>query len=184
MTQPRDRTGRPKFTGITTFSDDQGRYEFRHPSEWTRSTLEDLDGVIVQPESDDPATYFAVWVTALEIGVVAEDVADLRSGLDDGLGQLANLRIETAAENTYNNIVKIDRTITFTEGGATRKRRTWALYADRWQYVVAFQGSTVEEFDYWLPMGNYCLTTFQLPQPLWFATDPTVQRPDNTGTPE
>ena len=37
------------------------------------------------------------------------------------------------------------------------------MYADTWQYLVAYQGATVEEFHYWLPMGNYCFTSFQLP---------------------
>lgn len=180
MTKP-PRTGRPRFTGITTYTDEQGRYEFRHPWDWERSELDDdLDGVIVQPEQDDPATYFAVWVSPLELSVVAEDLPDLRAGFDDGLNQLADLTIESATENTYNNIVKVERTVTFTEDGATRKRRVWALYADRWQFVVAFQGSTVEEFHYWLPMGNYCFTSFQLPHALWFASDPSVYKRPTT----
>lgn len=175
MNDVKTRTGRPRFTGVTTYADEQGRYEFRHPWGWERSELEDdRDGVIVRPEADDESTYFAVWVTELALSVVAEDLPDLRDGLDDGLTQLADLQVEESSENTYNNIVKLERTITFTEDGVTRKRRLWALYADRWQYLVAYQGSTVDEYKYWLPMGNYCYTAFQLPQALWFATDPTV----------
>jgi hypothetical protein len=172
---PKQRTGRPRFTGITTYNDEQGRYEFRHPWGWERSDLEDdRDGVIVRPELDDEATYFAVWVTELDVAVVAEDLADLQAGLDDGLAELADLEVEKADDNNYNNIIKLERIYTFTEDGVTRKRRLWALYADRWQYLVVFQGSTVEEYHYWLPMGNYCFTAFQLPQALWFATDPSV----------
>ncbi|WP_158548000.1 DcrB/PsbP domain-containing protein [Desertihabitans brevis] len=175
MSAPEARVGRPRFTGVTTFTDERGRYEFRHPSGWVRSALEPgLDGVIVRPEADDEATYFAVAVTDLEVAVVADDLETLRSGFDDGITQLPDAEVESGSEATYNHIVRLERTFTFSEDGTTRKRRVWALYADHWQFLVAFQGSTVEEFHYWLPMGNYCFTAFQLPHALWFATDPTV----------
>lgn len=174
--QAKARVGRPRFTGVTTYVDPQGRFEFRHPSDWLRSELDnDLDGVIVRPEPDDEATYFAVAVTRLEVAVVADDLATLRDGLDDGLSQLADIEIEQTKEATYNNIVRLERTVTFTEDGHTRKRRLWSLYADHWQYLIAFQGSTVEEFHYWLPMGNYCFSAFNLPQALWYATDPELR---------
>lgn len=175
MTEPKTRTGRPRFTGITTYRDDQGRFEFRHPWGWTRTDLEDdLEGIITLPEADDEATYFAIWVTPLEVSVVADDLDDLRDGFDEGLKALEDVQVEDTQDTTYNNIIKLERTLTFTEDGAVRKRRVWALYADKWQYLVVYQGSTVEEFHYWLPMGNYCFTSFNLPQALWFATDPTM----------
>jgi hypothetical protein len=179
------RTGRPRFTGVHTHHDPQGRFEFRHPWGWVASDLDDdLDGIIVRPEADDEATYFAIWLTALEVSVTADDLPDLKAGFDDGLARLQDVQIEESTDNVYNNIVKLDRTLTYTENGFTRKRRVWGLYADYWQYVVAFQGSTVEEYHYWLPMGNYCFTSFNLPQALWFATDPKVyQRPDPEDAP-
>lgn len=181
MNATTQRSGRPKFTGITTYADPQGRFEFRHPWEWVRSTLDDdLDGVIVRPEDDDQATHFAVWVTALPVSVVADDLEDLKAGFDEGLRGLTDLTVEHSREDTYNNIVKVERTITFTEDGVRRKRRVWAMYADTWQYIVSFQGSTVDEFAYWLPMGNYCFTAFQLPLALWFATDPSTSEPADT----
>ncbi len=169
------RSGRPQFVGLTTYSDAQGRFEFRHPAGWIRAELEELDGVIIRPEADEQSTYFAVGVTPLEFGVVADDLATLRSGFDDGLAQLADAEIVDSRDDTYNDIVKLERTFTFTEDGHTRKRRVWAMYADTWQYLIAYQGATVEEFDYWLPMGNYCFTAFTLPQALWFATDPSMR---------
>ncbi|SDE42967.1 hypothetical protein [Auraticoccus monumenti] len=183
MSGPGARVGRPRFSGITTFTDEDGRYEFRHPSGWVRSDLDlDLDGVIVRPEVDDESTYFAVAVTDLGVAVLAEDLETLRAGFDDGVAQLPDVVVEASSDTTYNNIVRLERTFTFSEDGATRKRRVWALCADRWQFVVAFQGSTVEEFAYWLPMGNYCFTAFQLPHALWFATDPAVSTgPDAQG---
>lgn len=170
------RTGRPRFTGVTTFTDPQGRYEFRHPSDWFRSELDgDRDGVIVGPDRDDEATHFAVAVIDLGTAVTAADLDLLRDGFDHGIAELADVSIENSRDDLYNDIVKLERTLIFSDEGETRKRRVWSMYADHWQYTVLFQGSTVEEFAYWLPMGNYCFTAFQLPMDLWFATDPSVR---------
>jgi len=173
----RARSGLPRFKGIHTYQDPQGRFEFRHPWEWEESELEDdRDGLIVSPIDADDETYFAVWVTPLETSVVADDLPVLREGLDAGLAKLDDVAVESSDEKTYNNIVRLERLLTFTENGVRRKRRIWALYADYWQFVVAFQGSTVNEYEYWLPMGNYCFTSFNLPEALWYATDPSVYK--------
>ena len=155
MNEAKVRTGRPRFTGVHTYDDPQGRFQFRYPWDWEESELDDdLDGVIVRPEVDEDATYVAIWAKALETSVVAEDLPELKSGFDQGLLQLPDAEILKAEENTYNNIVKVEREFTFTEDGHTRKRRAWALYADYWQFLVVFQGATVEEYEYWLPMAT------------------------------
>ncbi len=170
------RTGLPLFSGVTTYRDEQGRFAFRHPSDWTCEELaDDREGVISRPEPEDQDTYFAVWIAPLEMGVVAEDLEELRKGFDDGLAKLPGLTIESASENTYGNIVKLERQLTFTDGSAVRRRKVWGMYVDTWQLVVSYQGSTIEEYDYWLPMGNYCYATFELPEALWFATDPELR---------
>jgi len=175
MTGQPVRTGRPHFTGVTTYNDPLGRYEFRHPSDWFRAELDDgIDGVMVGPSHEDEATHFAVAAIDLGVGVVAADLDVLRGGFDDGLAALPDFAVESGREDTYNDIVKLERTFTFTDQGATRKRRMWSLYADHWQFTVVYQGSSVAEYQYWLPMANYCFTAFQLPMALWFATDPVI----------
>lgn len=169
------RSGLPAFTGITTYQDPQGRYKFRHPSDWDRDELaDDREGVIVRPELDDGDTYFAVWIQPLDIAVEAEDLPELREGFDAGLAKLADAAVTPLREDTYGNIVKVERLVDFVESGVTRRRHAWGMYVDKWQLLVSFQGSTVEEYEYWLPMGNYCFNTFELPEYLWFATDPEV----------
>jgi hypothetical protein len=169
------RTGLPVFTGITTYQDQDGRFKFRHPSDWDRDELaEDRDGVIVRPEPDDDDTYFAVWIQALDIVVAADDLPELRDGLDAGMAQLPEAVVTPLREDTYGNIVKVERSVDFVEAGVTRRRKVWGLYADKWQLLVTYQGSTVDEYEYWLPMANYCYNTFELPEALWFATDPEV----------
>lgn len=178
MAKEKVRQGRPKFTGVTTYRDEQGRFEFRYPWDWERSELDDdRDGVIIRPEVDDDDTYFAVWISRLEMAVVADDLPDLRAGFDAGLERLGSLEIESTSDDAYGNVVKLERIFTFDDDGEVRKRRAWGMYADTWQMVVIYQGSSVGEFKYWLPMGNYCFGTFNLPFALWFATDPTVKTP-------
>jgi hypothetical protein len=169
------RTGLPAFTGITTYQDQQGRYKFRHPSDWERDELaDDLEGVIIQPEPDDDDTYFAVWIRPLDVAVEAADLPELRDGFDAGLAKLAEAVVTPLREDTYGNIVKVERSVDFVESGVVRRRKVWGLYVDKWQLLVTYQGSTVDEYEYWLPMGNYCFNTFELPEALWFATDPDV----------
>ncbi len=176
MAPSKPRSGLPMFTGITTYRDPLGRFSFRHPSDWIRDDLaDDREGLIIRPEPDDQDTYFAVWVSPLEERVVADDLPDLRRGFDDGLQALPDAAVESSHEDLYGNIIKLDRLVTFTEAGATRKRRVWGMYVDTWQVLISFQGSVPGEYDYWLPMGNYCYATFELPEALWFATDPELQ---------
>ena len=170
------RTGEPLFTGIRTYRHPTGLFGFRHPSDWERDDLtEDREGVIVAPVPEDPATYFGIWATPLDITVEADDLPELREGFDTGLAKLADVEVELAQEDAVGNIVRVERVLTFSEAGGVRKRKLWALYLDKWQVLVIYQGSSLEQYDYWLPMGNYCFNTFELPESLWFATDPELR---------
>jgi hypothetical protein len=172
----------PYFTGISTYNDPQGRFKFRYPSDWVEDELdESLDGVNFRPMPDDLETYFAVAISKLDVSVEAADLPELRRGFDDGLTSLTALSVDAAKDDTYGNIVKFERKFTFDAASVMRKRWTWGLYADVWQIIAIFQGSTVAEYDYWLPMGNYCFNTFELPEYLWFATDPDMRPPRARG---
>jgi hypothetical protein len=163
---------RPRFRGVRTYQDPQGRFTFRHPSDWHEFELtEDREGVMHAPEAEDPRTYFAVWIQDLGQKVVAEDLEELRSGVDEGLSKLPECEVESRSDDLLGNLVKLERVYTFRDGDATRKRRVWVMYVDRWQMVVTFQGESPEEYRHWLPMGNYAFSTFDIPEALWFATD-------------
>lgn len=167
------RTGRPRFTGVTTYKDPLGRFSFRYPSDWNEFELaDDREGVMYAPEvGESPQTYFAAWITKLDERVVAEDLPTLREGIDAGLGQLAGCEIETEKDDVLGNLVKLERVYRFDDEGTVRQRRVWTLYVDTWRIVLVWQGSTPDEYAYWLPMGNYAFATFDLPEALWFATD-------------
>jgi len=131
----------------------------------------DREGVLHSPEAENPKTFFSVWISLLEEPAVAEDMEELRQGIDEGLSQLPGCQVEAGKDDALSNLLKFERVYTFEENGATRKRKVWILYVDKWLMVVTWQGSSPEEYKYWYPMANYCFNTFTLPEALWFATD-------------
>lgn len=162
----------PRFRGVRTYQDPKGRFSFRYPTDWYEFELtEDREGILFAPDAEDPKTWFSVWVAELGEPIVAEDLEVLRSGVNEGIAELAGSKVELESEDVFGNLIKFDRSYTFQEDGATRKRKVWILYVDRWQIVTIWQGENEEEYEYWLPMGNYSFATFNLPEALWFSTD-------------
>ena len=162
----------PRFYGVGTYKDPLGRFTVRYPSTWNQFELEDNRvGVLFSPVAENPQTWVSVWVSKLDVHVVAEDLEDLKLGVDEGLAQLTDCVIELTTEAPLSNLIKFERIFTFSENGATRKRRMWILYVDTWQMVVIYQGETVEEYEHWLSMGNHSFQHFVIPEALWFATD-------------
>jgi hypothetical protein len=115
-----------------------------------------------------------VWATPLEHVVTADDLDLLREGVQEGLGQLADLQLEDSSDRTFGNLIRFDRTLTFVDQGQSRKRRMWMIYAYRWLFVLIAQAESEDEYHYWRIMLNDFFETFDLAEELWFATDPEV----------
>ena len=166
----------PRFYGINTYTDLHGRFRMRYPSTWQYFPVEDNDGIVMDgamyvPNPDDKATSLSVWVKDLEHSVVAEDLDDLRQGVEEGLAQFPACQVEATADVVLSNLIKFEREFVYRDGETLRKRKSWMLYVDRWLIVMTYQGSSVEEYGYWFAMANYSFATFYLPEALWFATD-------------
>jgi hypothetical protein len=132
----------PRFYGVRTYADPLGRFTARSPTTWHQFELEDnREGVLFSPQAENPRTWFSVWVSKLDEHVVAEDLEDLKLGVDEGLSQLADCKIELSTEEPLGNLIKFERIYTFREDDVTRKRRMWILYVDKWQMVVTYQGA-------------------------------------------
>jgi hypothetical protein len=202
-TQPAQRET-PKFTGTTQYRDPLGRFSFWYTTDWAtieisegapkargkkskarvaaakRATEENplpvREGFGAAPNADDPHTSVTCWVSPLAEKVVAEDFAELKQGVDDGLAALEDCTVELRQDDVLSNLVKFERVYTFRQNGELRKRRQWLLYVDTWVMCLTWQGSTPEEYKYWLAMANYSFQTFQLPEALWYATDRTLTR--------
>jgi hypothetical protein len=161
----------PRFTGISTYRDRMGRFSVRYPTDWALYDLEGQDGAMFVPNAADPQSSFSARITALDERVLAEDLEDLKAGVSEGLAKLSGCQVEESSELVIKNMIRFERVFTFREEGATRKRKLWLVYADKWLIVLTWQGSSAEEYEYWLAMVNYCFATFLLPDALWFATD-------------
>jgi hypothetical protein len=190
----------PKFTGITTYADPQGRFTFRYPTDWHAFDIKEVagegerqspdtsavesppapvqalvirEGLGVVPNPDDPDTLLTAWVAPLEEHVIAEDLDDLKAGVDAGLAELEDCHVEASSDTVLGNLIKFERIYTFRDPatGATRKRKQWLLYVDEWLMSLTWQGSSPEEYQYWLAMANQSFFSFNIPEALWFATD-------------
>lgn len=177
-TSTRTRPAQPKFTGVDTFSDVHNRYQFRYPTDWAKYELDGYpEGVMFSPypNQESPKTFISAFAVPLEFEVVAEDLEDLSAAVKEGLQQFDGLHIEEESDKAFGNLLKFDRTFTFREGNgaqtAVRKRHAWILYVGKWQIVFAYQGESVEDYDYWLPMGNTMFFHIKIPDSFWFATD-------------
>lgn len=160
----------PKYTGIRTYRDPQGLFMFRYPSAWHLHDLADgRNGIMVSPQQD-PKTWFAAWSVQLQDAVTAEDMEILREGIEEGLWQFSNLDIESTSDDTFENLIRFQRTYTFELDGVTRKRRARMLYVYRWLIVMLAEGETVAEYDYWHLMLHDCFDSFDLAPELWFAS--------------
>ena len=181
-TETTQRPG-PRFVGVDTYIDSHGRFTFRYPTDWYHYPLQEgLEGAMYSPQAQNPQTWFSAWVVDLKEKVVAEDLPVLRQGVEQGLAKLKDVQIEESKDDALSNLVKFERIFTFRDGDATRKWKQWQLYVDHWLMVVTYQGESPEEYDYWLPIGNYLFHFFHLPEALWFAVDRdltgTLAKPD------
>jgi hypothetical protein len=178
-----NRPPRPVFTGVDTFSDVHGRYQFRYPSDWLRYELDGHpDGVIFSPYPNkaEPKTFVSAYALALDFDVQAEDMEDLSAAVGEGLQQFDDLHLEHSADAAFGNLLKFDRTFTFREGNMVRKRHVWILYVGKLQIVFAYQGESIADYEYWLPMGNTMFFHTKIPDSLWFATDRDLNGFDKT----
>ena len=166
---------RPKYRGLRTFRDPHGRFVFRYPLGWYEHELsDDRDGIMFSPEADSPQTWFAVWATRLQDRIVADDLPVLREGVDEGLYQLPELRLQSSSERLLGNLIRFERIYTFRENGATRRRKVWFLYVYKWAFVLIAQGATPEAYEHWSIMLEGCIDEFNLAPTLWFASDPDM----------
>ncbi len=153
---------RPKFEGLVLCQDKKWMYSFWYPKGWHRYELSEGRGVLCSPMDEEPTTFFSVEVQQLPISVTSDDLPVLREGVEEGLTRLPELAIESASESVGERMITFERVFTFRDGSTTRKRRIRLIYDGDRLYSLMSQGATVEDYEYWLPMLNYCHLTFQL----------------------
>jgi hypothetical protein len=196
----------PKFVGVIVHRDPRGRFAIRYPTGWYTFEIrsetplagerpgqtEDAvsphpggaepeapaarEGFGFGPDPADRHTVYTVWAAPLDERVVAEDLEDVRQGVDEGLRALPECAVEAGSERVLGNLLRFERIYTFRDDQsgappAVRKRKQWLLYVDRWLLCLTWQGATAAAYERWFAMANQSFLTFEIPQALWFFTD-------------
>ncbi len=165
----------PVFTGLVAQRDLRYRYSFLMPeltdNEWHNLELETQEGRgrIFTPDPDDVSTSLSVEARDLGTTITGEDLTTLREGLEEGLQQLHDLTIEKQEDYAIGALVGFEYWFTFREeaGGPLRKRWLRLAYQGQIQVRMIAQGATPDVFEYWLPLFNQAIRTFQFAD--WWA---------------
>lgn len=152
---------RPKFKGLSWHRSQY--YSFFVPLDWNKSNWPDQrPGVIYAPTTDDPATMLAVEVRDLGTQITPDDLDDLYEGFLDGIKELPACEIESHEHWIRGELIGLEARYTFTDPDIRRKRWVRQFYHQTRQIAMTAQGSSVEAFDYWLPMFFEAMMTTKL----------------------
>jgi len=161
----------PLFKGLAVHRDLRYRYSYLLPEGWHDRELETEGGRgrIFSPVLDNVDTSFSTEARDLGTTITEEDLPILREGMLGGLQQLADLTIEKQEASASGDLVNLEVWFTFRDTATDALRKRWLRLAYQGQIQVRLiaQGATPEEFDYWLPLFNQAIRTFQFAD--WWA---------------
>jgi hypothetical protein len=133
------------------------------PMGWTELEMgEGHQGAVFFPEPEKQDTYFTCESFKLSFQVTEEDVPVLREGFHAGLQALPGVEVESQDETVTSTLIGFDARFIFVEGEVRRKRWVRNIYWGKLQIVFIAQGSSPDEFDYWLPMFYHTMMAFEI----------------------
>jgi hypothetical protein len=145
------------------YVDEKGGYAVWLPSDWYQFEMTgDHAGWIFSPYKDNTDTCFACEKNVLDVEVSPADLDVLAEGFEAGIRSLQDVEIEEKKYETSKRAVMLQAKFTFTENGQRRKRWMKSMYWGEANLVVMAQGSTVEDYEYWLPMLFNAMHTYEL----------------------
>ncbi len=149
---------KPVFKGLHWYRDEH--YSFFVPTDWPHSKRSDgKEGVLFQPDASDNKTLLAAEVTPMETSFTSEDKEDLKEGFLEGIKALQDVSIEETKDWEVSNVICLEARFSYTEQNQKLKRWIRVLYRKDQQVSMIAQGSSVEAFDYWLPMFYEAMMT-------------------------
>jgi hypothetical protein len=153
----------PVYYGLTKYTDNKGGYGVWLPNDWHQFNMTgDHNGWVFSPYPDNTDTCFACEKNVLEIEVSPQDVDVLAEGFEAGILSLPDVEIEEKKYEKTKKGVILEAKFTFTENGQRRKRWVKSLYWGEANLVLFAQGSTVDEYEYWLPMLFNAMSSYEL----------------------
>lgn len=78
------------------------------------------------------------------------------------MANLPGVAIETQDEVVEENILALEARLTYLDQGQTKKRWIRIIYAGAAQLTLIAEGTSAEEFEYWLPMFYNTMMTMTL----------------------
>jgi hypothetical protein len=158
-----ERPPKPHFTGVRKCIHPTGGFRFWVPMEWVQFPEEKgHEALVFAPNSDTIETSFIAEKHNLPIKVVPGDAKTLRAELHESLQKLPGIEIESQSESVEKNIMMVEARYTWMDNETRRKRWLRIIYSGKHELVMIAQGSTPEEFEYWLPMFYNIMNTCEL----------------------
>ena len=164
-------TDRPSFHGLAVYRNLRNRFSLLYPEGWhqTAAPPSSGGGVVLSPDAADPHTSVLIQSRRLPSAVHPDDLAALREGLLEGVGQLPEAHVQRQKAEVIGKLLDAEAQHTYrgAESGSVRQRWVRLLCQGNVQLSIVCQASTVERFAYWLPMFNTVMRTVQFAD--WWA---------------
>jgi hypothetical protein len=153
----------PRYTGMVKYTSEQDGYALWLPTGWHWFEMgEGRRGMVFSPQPALPAPAFSVEKSILPYKVSKKDLPLLHEGFQKGLAILPDVAIETQDEIVEENILALEARLTYLDQGQTKKRWIRIIYAGEAQLTLIAEGTSVEEFEYWLPMFYNTMMTMTI----------------------
>lgn len=155
-----ERRARPVYKGMVNHIDPAG-FSLWLPDDWQKVELTgEHEGVLYTPDPDDINTGFLAKRQRLKGRVNKTDMSVIRESFMADVRSLEGVEIDEDSIEEYitDRLSFIQVRFTFLEGDVRRKRWIKNIYWGKNNYVLIAQGSTPEDFDYWLPMFYQIMT--------------------------
>ncbi len=155
--------GRPSYTGMHKYVDEEAGYALWLPSDWREIPMvEGRDGVIFTPHPDRMDTSFIAEKLTLPFKISEDDIPVLREGFIAGLESLPGVEIESQDERLTSTLKFFEARYTFLEDGIRRKRWIRSVYWGEGHLLLIAQGATEEEFAYYEGMFFNTMMTVEI----------------------
>jgi hypothetical protein len=149
-----EKRPRPVYKGMINYIDPAG-FSIWLPDDWKKIELTgEHEGVLYTPVPDDINTGFLAKRHRLQRRVKKSDMPVIRDVFMADVRALEGVEIDEDSVEEYitDRLSFFQVRFTFPEGDVRRKRWIKNIYWGKNNYVLIAQGSTIEDFDYWLPM--------------------------------
>jgi hypothetical protein len=152
----------PAYTGMKAYHDSSG-ITLWLPTEWNQFDLQPgHQGVLFSPYKDDLNTGILAEKFRLKVKVNQKDLEVLREGFMAGIHALPGVEIEKEGESISKTLSFFEVRFSFLDGDIRRKRWIRNIYWGKSNYVIIAQGSTVELYEYWLPMFFHTMMNLEV----------------------